>query len=428
MASILTTLSNDILLEILSSLSQTDLYTVALVSRRLRGPAQRILYRSVYLRLQVPNLTKYCPITGNLDLFTRFVKTISDSPHLGSSVSKLSISVWLFTGGPRFRDHSDLLGLLPSLRSLSLRPPPFNFQLSMLPSSALETLHLGFASGRDRNGNGEPHDPLEIIEQVFWATHLRRLLIDGISFTPELSTLFPPSRHRTSPITDLEFRSDNQEKFGCLPNILACIKELKRFTFEMHTPWEASHCYARGMEPAALGQMIGIHASTLETLEIAASDAAEFPDTSLFGSLAWHPNLKRLAIPDELLVVVENETSTLIDVLPPKLEELQLQFAMLRMHGNDRNRSLRVNRLLQLATAKEARFPALRRVIWWCQPCECWDNDGSRYGPISDMEDLKAAFQEVDVDFEFTSDPYFEGSPFGGKESGHPWGSYVDDE
>ncbi|KAG4433812.1 hypothetical protein IFR05_010694 [Cadophora sp. M221] len=293
----------------------------------------------------------------------------------------------------------------------------------MLQSSALETLHLGFTNCSDRNLNGEFHDPVEIIERVFWAPHLRRLLVDGIfSFTPELSTLFPSSRHRTSAITDLELRWAGQEKLGCLPNILACIKELKRFTFEIHTPWEVSDSNARGMEPAVLGEMTGIHASTLETLEIAGSDVAEFPHTSLFGSLARYPNLKRIAIPDELLVVVRNENSTLVDVLPPKLEVLQLQFAMLLMQGPDRDRSLRVNRLLQLAAAKEARFPALRRVIWWCQPSDCWYGDGSRYGPSSDMDDLKAAFQEVDVEFDFISGSYFEDSPFGGEESGHPWG------
>lgn len=312
MASALTTLPNDILLEIFSPLSREDLYNLALVSSRLVAPSQRLLWKSIDLRLRFPSRSADQSIVfGSLDIFTRLVKTLADSPNLGSFVSKLSISLWLHGQEKRVGDFSHILGLLPRLHQLSLSPPSFDFEISMLPSSTLETLQLSFTDGRDLDEKGERQDPSEIIERVFWTPHLRTLLIDGLSFTTEAGHLFPLERYRTSPITDLEFRSGGQEKIGYLTDMLSCVRALKRFTFEMHTPWEVSHAVAQGMEPAVLSQSIGLHASTLDTLEIAGSDAAEFPETSIFGSLAGYPNLKRLAIPDELLLNVGDENATL---------------------------------------------------------------------------------------------------------------------
>ena len=143
------------------------------------------------------------------------------------------------------------------------------------------------------------------------------------------------------------------------------------------------------MEPKIIGQIIRIHANTLVQLEIAASDAAGFPSTSRIGSLTGYSNIKRLAIPEPLLVVVHDEASTLVDVLPPNIEELQLQSPMPFTQGLDKDRATRIKRLEQVAAAKLLRFPALRRVVWWAQPTECWsDGIGLRYEPVSDMHHL----------------------------------------
>jgi hypothetical protein len=117
------------------------------------------------------------------------------------------------------------------------------------------------------------------------------------------------------------------------------------------------------MPPKIIGQLIRIHASTLVRLEIAGSDAAEFPRTLLIGSLAGYPNLKPLDIPDPFLVVVKDEASTLVVMLPPNLEDLQLQFPMLFMQGIDKDRATRIKRLKHLAGAKAVRFLDSRRVI-----------------------------------------------------------------
>lgn len=410
MASILVTLPNDILLDILDLLPKNDLLNLALVSSRITGPAQRVLYRSIYLVLEPPNKPdQFAVQPGNL----RLVNTLSQHPHIRLYVLELSIRVIDHSFSIRFKDYESLLHLVPCLQSLSLDPPSVHFQLSNLSLPFLETLRLDFNNRGERLPTNERKDPIEIIARQFWAPHLRRLHINGISFTSEMSVLFPPDRYRTASITDLEFCSSDEEDVGCLPDILLCVKTLKRFTLEILTPWESSHMSASAMEPRTIGQFLRIHASTLEWLEIAGSDAAEFPSTSLIGSLAGYHNVKRLAIPEPFLVTEEDETSTLVNVLPPNLQELQLQFPMLFIQGKDKYRATRIKRLEQLAAAKLIRFPALRRVIWWSQPAECWDDGiGSRYGPVSDMDHLITTFYKAGVKFEWLSTAYFEDTPF----------------
>ncbi|KAL2074883.1 hypothetical protein VTL71DRAFT_8662 [Oculimacula yallundae] len=333
----------------------------------------------------------------------------------------MSILAWCFnskSGRSPFESHNGLLGLLPRLRSLTLMPPPFDFQL---PTSSpfLETLELNFVHDCDTRGQsmGNGH-PLQILERVLWSTSLRKLVLSGQRFAADKSELFPPSRYRTSAITELELWDWSQTTLGCLPSILSCIKALQRFTLEIDMPWEVSDGKEKGVDPARLGRAVGIHASTLVTLEIAASDAAEFSGPSLFGSLSHYKNLRRLAILDELLLFVGDETTNLIDLLPPGLEEFQIQFSMLRKQ-DDVDRKLRISRLKQLSLAKETRFPALRRVIWWYQTCECWYDQGrDRFGPASDMEELKVAFQEVGVEFDHNVAIGLSETPFGRENGG----------
>jgi hypothetical protein len=201
---------------------------------------------------------------------------------------------------------------------------------------------------------------------------------------------------------------------GYLPSMLLCIKALNKFNLEVFIPWETSDDAPKNtLEPGALRKAIGIHANTLVQLKIAGSDAVEFPENTLFGSLVEYSKVKRLAIPEQFLVRPWDETHTLVDVLPPNLEELQLQYPMGRYNKEDAYRKTRVRRLKQLAAAKLWRFPALRRVIWWAQAPECWDDGvGEAYGPVSDMRRLRQKFSEVGVKFEWMCYAYFSGTPF----------------
>jgi hypothetical protein len=82
--------------------------------------------------------------------------------------------------------------------------------------------------------------------------------------------------------------------------------------------------------------------------------------------------------------------------------------------GLDKDRATRIKRLEQVAAAKLLRFPALRRVVWWAQPTECWsDGIGLRYEPVSDMHHLSTTFTKVGIKFEWCFTTFFEDSPFG---------------
>ncbi|KAH6672385.1 hypothetical protein B0J14DRAFT_655268 [Halenospora varia] len=432
MASILPTLPNDILFDILDHLPQKDLRNLALVSPRILGLAQRVLYRSIDLELWSPLSSNGSVVhPGTLHNASQLINTLSQNPHMRVYVSALSVRVLHRGSRVRFRDHESLFGLVPSLQSLSLSPPPVHFQLSNSSLSSVETLRLNFDDWDIRElPADERKSPIEVIAGQFWAPQLRKLHVDGrVYFASWHSDLFPPDRHRTSSVTDLQFHWNMEQDMGCLTDILLCIKSLECFILEVFAPWEADSASNYAMEPEAIGQCIRIHAGTLQQLEIAGSDAAKFPDSPLIGSLASYSRLKQLALPEPFLVVVKDESSSLVDVLPPNLEELQLQYPMGFTQGIDPDRDTRVKRLEKLAAAKLERFSALKRVILWAQPAECWDSrdGGLRYGSVSDLNHLASVFRKVGVKFEWGSSAFFGDTPFRCRGDDRiPWG-YNDD-
>lgn len=406
MALELLTLPGDILLDILEHLSQNDLFSLALVSSQTKDLAQRVLYRSICLNLKPPTVpdAAFVAAPSNLHIFQQLVGTLSQKVHLRRSVTALTINVVDHSSLVRFVEHESLLKLVSCLQSLSLDPPPAHLQFSSLSLPLLEELSLNFSI---QSANRE-----NIIARQFWVPTLRRLYIDGLYFAPKMSFLFPPDLYRTASITDLQFCNSGENDMGCLPDIILCVKSLERFTFEIFTPWDASKMPGT-LAPKTFDHFLRVHAGTLEQLEIAASDAAEFSCASVIGSLKGYSNVKRLAIPEPFLFIVEDDALTLLDVLPPNLEELQLQFPMLFTQGKDKYRATRIRRLEHLAAAKQLQFPAMKRVIWWSQPAECWDDGkGLRYGSDSDMAHLADTFRDVGVKFEWLTAAFFADTPF----------------
>lgn len=342
MVLMLLSLPDKSLLEIMVHLPKKDLCNLAMVSSRITGPAQSVLYRSIYLHLQSPR---------NSYLLTRLVNTLSQKPHLRLSVSTLSIGAINLSYCDHFNDYESLLSLVPRLQVLSLEPPPAHLQLSNFSLPILETLSFNFDHMPMDLPTNERKDPIEIIARHFWIPQLQRMHVNNILFTPEMGVLFPADCHRTSSIAHLEFTCSIEDwrsgvGLSCLPNILLCIKKLESFTLEFYTGWEVSDSYINSMEPWEIGQLLHIHTSTLVRLEIAASDSAKFSQTSLIGSLAGYTKLKILAIPEPFLVITRSEFGTLPDVLPPNIEELQLQFPMFKIPGEDKYRGVRIKRLV----------------------------------------------------------------------------------
>ena len=163
------------------------------------------------------------------------------------------------------------------------------------------------------------------------------------------------------------------------------------------------------------------------------------------GTLTDYHNLKKLAIPEPFLA--EFKDPSFHKLLPPHLEELQIQYPM----GNtipvmDRQGHFgtkppyRLMRMQRLAKNKESFVPRLRHVIWWFQQttrqasmgdpppfdrqrhftkgsnATRMSDDprkGPLYGPPEDMENLTEDFRKVDVKFEWVSMPWLKDTPFG---------------
>lgn len=381
----------------------------------MSGPAQRVLYKTIHLRIH-----RYTLDPGHI--FTNLVHTLSQNPRLGMYVSTLSIISRNVSLDPRPRGHEEFLFLMPRLRTVLIVPTLLHCQLSNKSLPCVKTLGLDFSQIPSLERKyGE--DAMTVIARQFCAPNLRGLYIYRTYFTPQKSVSFPAERYRTSPITDLRLRECDERIVNDLLGIILYVKTLKRFTLEFLTRSLDFHLTSDTIVPVLIGQLIRIHAKTLVQVEIAASDAATFLYTSTIGSLVGYSNIRRLAIPEPFLVVKDDEATTFLEMLPPNLKELQPQFPLLYMHNEDTEREVRIKRLEQLAAVKTVRFPALREVAWWTQPTAHWTTIPLKY-TLSDMEHLEETFNMVGVKFNWTITACFESSPFGEKDDSQPWGHH----
>lgn len=194
--------------------------------------------------------------------------------------------------------------------------------------------------------------------------------------------------------------------------MILSVKSLEHFTLDNFLPWEYSEQFRTQIDIRVLLEALNVHAKTLISLDLACSVSAQFSPEILFTNIAKFHSLKRLAITEPLLLHSDNPDERLTDVLPPNLKDLQIQYPSDYLLGNspDEWRALRVGRMKELAEAVPTKFKSLKRVIWWYQPAECWDGN-KNYGPHSDMEILKTAFEEVGVKFVWLTDAFYTSTP-----------------
>ncbi|KAL8637155.1 MAG: hypothetical protein Q9226_009151, partial [Calogaya cf. arnoldii] len=127
----------------------------------------------------------------------------------------------------------------------------------------------------------------------------------------------------------------------------------------------------------------------------------------LFGSLTYFICLKRLAIPEGILVGTGLNNQKIEELLPPTMVILQLQYGMGYYQGYTWERHLRAVRVLKL--------PLLERFIWWDQQPECF---GRRtYEASSGVFELRNKFRQNGVRFQYKNTPYYRETPLAGDES-----------
>jgi hypothetical protein len=186
------------------------------------------------------------------------------------------------------------------------------------------------------------------------------------------------------------------------------VKPLKRFTLNAELDAAVSivvhDCLSLGVILCALR----LHADTLEGIIIAASDGGSIRRTTPACSIILFSSLRKLAIPISCLEYREGSKCDL--VLPPKLEELQLQ--QQECYEEISAWYCCYQGLKALAKGKRNGFPELKLIVWLDQMSIAW-SEWSERTPIPPIGTLIRTFEEVDVLFSWITHPYFKGSPFG---------------
>lgn len=437
------TIPNEILTLIFCHLVEdTALLHLALVCRRFKAVVEPLKYHTIKLYLGSPTslegLTDGKQHASNIHRFDHLVSTLSENIQLRGKVSQLSIEAFLHPDHEDFRSQNTLLDLIPALRSLTLRPPRPDLDISALLS--LRNLELNF----DPDGCGYDHYPSEpqlffrhsmaYFSQVINLPNLRSLSVIGVSFCKADAIQNILSDHpRSSPIKYLRLMRNQDSRVGIIPHILRCIAALEQFTLETHREYMYEDSLHQNVAPSEIGLAVSQHEDSLIELNIALSDAASFPRSSLFGSLAafgslaGYSKLRRLAIPEEFLCAPTDQTYQ--ETLPPSLEELQVQYSFGHEWGNPSGDTsleyLRSSRRLErLLSTRKLFLPRFRRVACWDNHGDSWDQHGGCFSKHPDLmgrmceceeniERLKAVSQGERIRFEFTSCPSWPNSPFG---------------
>lgn len=388
----------------------TTLLQVALVCQQFRIAMRPLQYRTIKLSLKpkCKHKDRGNSIRENIYKFHDLFKILSADSTLRDEVRSLFIDVWHHPWYERFEDQHRLVEILPRLRTLHLGPPPPKLNLSN--HLLLESLSLDFSylnPSYDEDLDREKISSLEYLSRYLWHPPLRSLETQWLRLSdPNSGNYLPKGTYRSSPVIDLRLMSCFDVDLGACGKIIHSIRALQSLTLEVCCQWEVEHTRTYNMSPPEIGRIITHHADTLVELIVAGSNAGSFLP-SRFGTFAHFRSLQRLGIPEHFLV---NEEDIRVDhLLPSTLTVLQMQYPMGLNSGKDDERPHRVLRQKLLAAHRQQRCPSLERVIWWEQQWECWS--GTRYGPSSDMEEIRLAFQQVDVIFEFLSSPFFDDTP-----------------
>ena len=448
-------LANEVLLIILSKLPHTyDLSTISRVYKHFRALVLPLLFRTIRLRAEWIADDEYYYIKRDelpIGLVSETMgRSLDRRPELCEHIRNVSLTVsnksWYENRG----GHQRLLEFLPSLKQLSLDPPPKDYNFPM--SDRLTTMSLSFFYDKG----------------CFWAPARR---IDGNSFDlnaylskPTLRTVqFGHVERRfyskpihtgtlaSSAVTDLRFTDWHPKDVSLLASVLPSIRHLKCFMLDVRGRWMDYPSIIRvpmsGLLPQDYGLLLQPHTASLEKLIIAYSNEAysdlrHFPPKAspVMGTLTHYHSLKRLAIPEPFLVGLPD--LSLHSILPPQLEVLQVQYPIrtlircTQMHVFQRP-YYHVSKMETLAKSKEEFVPRLKHVVWWFQrdpgqdhvtvllpnrvpysaslnvmPGSQGPSQGPIRGPLNIGEQLAKDFRKVGVKFEWVSEASFRTTPF----------------
>jgi hypothetical protein len=241
------------------------------------------------------------------------------------------------------------------------------------------------------------------------------------SFTPKQGDLRGMCSVEDLRLTDFHIATFDE----CFEILLANIRVLTRFvTVSNVSP--VFEGLAEDRRPSIHGISRGLirHMASVEELVLSPSDGT-YGGCLLSERYFDHcfTNLRSVAVPKCLLL--QDIARRPPCLLPSTVEEVQIQFTMSAEvpEGSDQTDSTReedVAAVEWMAKAKLVSLPELKRVIWWCQPCElngpetCVGVEGSPFdGFLPELRRLGARFDDVQVSFEWVFARFFKETPFG---------------
>lgn len=449
--SLLANLPNELLTQILSNVhGQSHLAKIALVSKQFKTLVESWLYRHISLDLQYPTgdlrSTSFFNETPNTKIasflpFDRLIDNLSVRQDLARHVHRLDLRVRQRLSYMPFTEHSRLLENLPELRALSLSPPPYDLSI---PASdwTIKSLQLDFSHVTNHYADGREWlrigIPLYIIAKYLRLAKLRKLQAGTVYFARR----FDDTRHfpiGSSSVVDLRFLNCLVSKSdSVLASLLRSTKYLERFVVEF---WSST--YIRSLRDTYAGVFevaLSEHQETIKELAIATSGGLAKIRWSLGPFTHWS-GLKRLAVPSDIILGNSPRTRKLHEILPPLLEELQVEHSTAHLKQTMPQMSFQASPIYQptrwprvydiaidtaraedvadmrlLAANKEICVPNLKLVIWWYQTPMTPSEDYFDYPIDRTLAGLRLtslAFEKVGVEFKCVTESLFKDTPFG---------------
>lgn len=390
-----------------------SLTTFALLNQRFSRLCRPLFLASIFLYLCLREGWWTEVVRDSDHKYFRLLRKLRDQPVLGHHVRKLQINIIASEtcGLPPGLRLPSLINALPNLRILKLKDP-FGYAGAGL-RSALDHFAVDQPIPGDDTRQNEAYDRavVETFVRLSRKAGLKTLVLYNVSwrFPPDLLA-YQPILPGTSSVVDLcLYGLQNHVNYGqYFVPIRNHHVSLKRLHFELkwhEFPSDRLHPFRLGQILGAIRQL----SSTLEELYICTGNTTTVDlDSEEHDILLSFLNLRRLALPAGY---VSSQSSSPVLQLPQTLEQLQLQYSMIRIPNEHTNGQAALDSALHQKDMEEMRsfllsasehLPTLRRVIWWIQGPHLLGN--WPYGCGSYLDDLESCFTR-NPRFEWLSEP-----------------------
>ena len=382
-------------------------------SARKKHPLHKLLRKFVQ---QPTGQTHTSWLPPSYDRFRRLFEHLEYHPKMLKEIRSVSLSVqdrsWYTSCG----QHDRLLHSFPYLDHLTLSPPPpissrFPVQTPHYGPRALKSLRLDYLPLTAPLYCGDVReDILNVIDHYRYWLGLHKLRIDGL----ECINVLLVNEGMTS-IRDLWCVGCRKcEAVVSTTQLIRSSTGLVRYVFETDTERFPYRPFPP-QNPFFLFDGLLMHKRTLRQLVIASSSSGAICEDWRVGRLDTFCQLEKLAIPCFML-----PKSTLnkadYEMLPPKLEELQLEYPSEwgpTRFGNEHTLEM----FRSGAGQMKFRLPYLKRLIMWDRwnPIEIADSFSGLPDCASreKLQALEQTFKEIGVKFEWLSVSSFWDTPVG---------------